>query len=74
MDLYASKCLTPTSDMVVLELADPIWVHKDEDPTPLLAPNRKRKRESRMAGVIEITRFGAMKSWMTGSIPVGRPS
>ena len=51
--------------MIVMEVADPIWIHKDEDPTPLLAPNRKRKRdrreerENRTAGV-RVTAAGAV--------------
>ena len=63
----ASKCLTRTSDMIVLEVADPIWIHKDEDPTPLLAPNRKRKRdrreerENRTAGVRDNSRAGVIE-------------
>ena len=61
--------MTPETLPLARQVADSIWIHKDEGPTPLLPPNRKRKRDRReerdnrtagvrdnsTAGVIEIT-------------------
>ena len=84
LELYARKGLTSMSDMIVLELAHPKLIHKDDDPTEPLPPNRKRKRQTTTQTVIEI-QDSAHASWKVGggssivthwrgSTPVGQPS
>ena len=69
LQLYARKGLTSMSDMIVLELAHPKWIHKDDDPTEPLPPNRKRKRQTMpptlRPTVIEI-QDSAHASWKVG--------
>ena len=53
------------SDMIVLELAHPKLIHKDDDPTEPLPPNRKRKTPDDDADGDRNPGFGSrvMKSW-----------